>query len=239
MPLACLYSIANPEQAGSMFYSTVRREDEAMGGVVGDVEALRREILKQAQEQAAKTLDRVQRVSERDLAYAREEAEEIRSQQRAAVQPMAEIEKRKAAAAAEMEARRKLLEKKEELVSRIFAEAEGGLERLRGSEAYMDIISKLIEEGIASIGGDAIVEFGEKDKGIFTPEAISSVESHVAGSLGAEAQLQFRCAGDNISAGVVVRSKDGRVIIDNSFSGRLKRLKEELRGKVSEMLLQE
>jgi len=209
------------------------------GAVVGDVEALRTEILKQAQEQAASTLDRTQRVSERDLVYAREEAEEIRSQQRAEVQPMMEMEKKKTIAAAEMEARRKLLEKKEELVSRIFAEAESELEELRGSQTYMDIIYKLIEEGVTSIGGDAIIEFGEKDKDIFTPEAISSIESRMAESLGKHLRLQFRCVGRNISSGVVIRSGDERAIIDNSFSGRLKRLKEELRGEVSEMLLQE
>jgi vacuolar-type H+-ATPase subunit E/Vma4 len=220
-------------------YDSCQLEDRTMGGVVGDVDALRSEILKQAQEQVAGTLDRAQRVSERDLVYARAEAEEIRSQQRAKVQPMAEMEKRKTIAAADMEARRKLLEKKEELVSRIFTEAEKRLEELRGSDAYMDIIHKLIEEGVAGIGGDAIVEFGEKDENIFTPEAISSIESNMTESLGKDLQLQFRCIGSNISAGVVVRSTDGRAIIDNSFSGRLKRLKEELRGKVSEILLEE
>jgi len=210
-----------------------------MGGVVGDVEALRTEILRQAREQAINTLDRAQRVSERDLVYAQQEAEEVKFQQRAKVQPMAEAEKRRTIAAAEMEARRKLLEKKEELVSRIFAEAENRLEQLRGSQAYIDIIYKLIQAGVASIGGDAIVEFGEKDKTIFTPETISSIEFSILKSLGKSLQLQFRCVGNDVSAGVIIRSRDGRAIIDNSFSGRLKRLKEELRGKVSEMLLQE
>ena len=207
--------------------------------VVGDVEALRNEILKQAQDQAAKTIERAQRVSERDLVYAQEEAEEIRSQQRAKVQPMADMEKKKTIATANIEARRKFLEKKEELVSRIFAEAEKKLLELRGSETYIDIISKLIEEGAASISGDVIVEFGEEDKDIFTQEAISLIKSRITKSLEKDFQLQFRCVGKDVSAGVIIRSKDGKMIIDNSFSSRLKRLEEELRGKVSEMLLQE
>jgi V/A-type H+-transporting ATPase subunit E len=210
-----------------------------MGGVIGDVEALKSKILEQAREQAARTLDRARRVSERDLVYAKAEADEISSQQRATVQPMAEMEQRKTLVAAEMGARRKLLEKKEELVSRAFAEAEDKLEKLRGSDAYMDVIFRLIEEGAASINGDMIVEFGEKDKDIFAPEVISLIESRISGSLGTEVRLQFRCVGDTISAGVLIRSEDGRMIIDNSLSGRLNRLKEELRGEVSEMLLQE
>ncbi len=210
-----------------------------MGGVVGNVEALRERILRQAREQAAEILDRARRVSERDLVYAKEEAEEIRSEQRAKVRPRVEMEERKTIVNAEMEARRRLLEKKEELVSRVFHEAETRFEEMRGSDDYMYIITGLIEEGVASIGGDAIVEFGERDKAIFTPEAISSIESHVSESLGRVLQLQFRCVSSEMSSGVMLRSKNGRTMVDNSFSGRLRRLKEELRGEVSEMLLQE
>ena len=210
-----------------------------MGGVVGDIGALKEKILKQAQEQAASTIDRAQRVSERDLVYARQEAEEIRSQHRAKIHPMAEVEGRKAIVDAEMEARRKLLEKKEELVSRIFAEAEKKMEETRGSQAYLDIISNLITEGVASIGGDVIIQFGEKDKDIFTPDAVSAIEAHVNESLKSDVQLQFQCVGSSISAGVTVTSKDGRIIVDNSFFNRLRRLKEELRGEVSDILLKE
>ena len=210
-----------------------------MDGTIGDVEALKNQILSQAQEQATRTLDRARRVSERDMVYAREEAEEIRSGHKAEVSPLVEAEKRKYIASAEMEARRKLLERKEQLVSRIFTEAEDRLEELRGTDTYVDIVSGLIEEGVASIGGDAIVEYGKKDRDVFTPEAMSLMEDRVAKFLGKTLQVQFRHVGDNVSAGVVIRSKDGRIVVDNSFSGRLNRLRGELRGEVSEMLLQE
>ncbi len=207
-----------------------------MAGVVGDVEALKSKILEQAREEALKALDRAKRVAERDLVYAREEAEEIKAQQRAEIQPLLEAERKKTIVAAEMEARKKLLEKKEELVDRIFAEAEKRLIELRGSKDYVDIISRSIEDAVTTINADAIVEFGEKDNDIFAPDDISSIKLRIAESLGRKLQLQFQCVGDKISAGVIVKSKDGRIIIDNSFSGRLRRLKEEMRGKVSEML---
>jgi len=210
-----------------------------MGGVVGNIGILRSEILRQAQEQAKSTLERAKRVSERDLVYAQQEADEIKSQQRDAIQPMAEMERKKTLVTAEMEARRRLLEKKEELVSRIFTEAESKLEEMRGSKAYVDIISTLVKDGIASINGDAIVEFGEKDKAIFTQKFKSAIESQLSGSLNMQMKLDFRCVGDAISSGVLVRSKNGKIVIDNSFSGRLRRLKEDLRGEVSEILLEE
>lgn len=210
-----------------------------MGGVVGDVGTLKERIIQQARDEAMETLDRARRVAERDLVYAKEEADEIAAQQRAKTQPTAEMEGRKAIVSAEMEARRNLLEKKEELVSRIFAEAESRMEELRGSKAYMDIVTQLIEAGVSSIDESATIEFGEKDKDVFTPGTISSIKSHIAESLGTEFQLEFQCVGEHISSGVRIRSTDGRVIIDNSFSNRLRILKEELRGEVAEMLLQE
>jgi V-type H+-transporting ATPase subunit E len=152
---------------------------------------------------------------------------------------MAEVEGRKAIVDAEMEARRKLLEKKEELVSRIFAEAEKKMEETRSSQDYLDMILNLIAEGVASIGGDVTVQFGEKDRDIFTPDAVSAIESHVKESLENDIQLQFQCVGSSISAGVIVTSKDGRIIVDSSFFNRLRRLKEELRGEVSDILLKE
>lgn len=210
-----------------------------MGGVVGDVETLKERIIQQAKDEAAEIVDRARRVAERDLVYAKEEAEEIAVQQRAKMQPTADMEGRKIIVDAEMEGRRHLLEKKEELVSKIFAEAESRMEELRGSKTYVDIVVKLIENGVSSMGQGVKIEFGEKDKDIFTPEAVSSIKSHIAKSLEADFQLEFQCVGEQILSGVRIRSKNGRVIIDNSFSNRLRILKEELRGEVAEMLLQE
>jgi len=204
-----------------------------MGGV-GSIDVLRDEIIRQATEQSATILDRAQRVSERDLEFAKEEADEIRRQQREKIQPAVEMERKRIIAATEMEARRRLLEKKEELVSRIFSEVESKINEMRGSESYMATISRLIEDGVSIIGGKSIVHYSEKDEGIFTEEFISSVKLRIK-----NVEVQFRCIKDEISSGVIIRSIDGKVIVDNSFSSLIRRLKEELRGKVSEILLQD
>ncbi|MGB9597049.1 MAG: V-type ATP synthase subunit E [Candidatus Poribacteria bacterium] len=209
-----------------------------MGGV-GNIETLRNEILRQAKEQASTIVEREQRIAERDLEYAREDAKAIREQERAKLQPLIETEKKKISSSAEMEARRLLLEKKEELVSRLFADVEHRLEQMRGSDSYVDLIAKSIENGFETIGNELIVEYGEKDKEIFSDSFISKIKSRISKSLGVKMNIEFRYSGNVISAGVIIKSKDGRVVIDDSFSNIIKRLKEELRGKVSEILLQE
>jgi len=208
-----------------------------MGGV-GNIETLRNEILRQAKEQASAIVDREKRVAERDLEFAREDAKTVREQERSKLQPLVDTEEKKISSAAEMEARRMLLKKKEELVSRLFADVEHKLEEMRNSDLYINIVSKSIESGFKTIGESLIVEFGEKDKNLFTNKVISSIKSKVSESLGTNVELKFQSAGDSISSGVVIKSKDGRIVIDHSFSNLMKRLEEELRGKISEILLQ-
>ncbi|MGQ9608408.1 MAG: V-type ATP synthase subunit E [bacterium] len=208
-----------------------------MGGV-GSLDTIRNEILKQAKEQSLSILDRAQRISERDLEFAREEAEEIIQQQRAKIQPSIDMEIKKITASAEMEARKILLQKKEELVSRIFDEARRKLEEMHGSDFYINLIVKSIIDGVSTIGNELDIEFGEQDKNIFTSEMLSSIESRIKKTLNQNVKLNFKCVGNEISAGIIIKSKDGRVILDNSFSSLIRRLKEELRGKISEILLE-
>lgn len=209
-----------------------------MGGV-GNIETLRNEILRQAKEQASTIVEREKRIAERDLEYAREDAKTIREQERSKLQPIVETEKKKISSSAEMEARRLLLEKKEELVSRLFTDVEHRLEQMRGSDSYVDLIAKSIENGFETIGNELIVEYSEKDKEIFSDSFISKVKSRISKSLGVKINIEFQPSNDIISAGVIIKSKDGRIVIDDTFSNLIKRLKEELRGKVSEILLQE
>jgi V/A-type H+-transporting ATPase subunit E len=206
---------------------------------VGSLETLRDQILKQAKEQASAVIEREQRIAEHDLEFAKEDVDKIKEQQKARIQSLVDIEKRKILASAEMESRRMLLEKKEELVSNIFAEAETKLEEMRGSKLYIDAVTKSIENAVDNIGDNLIVEFGEKDKSVFKKDLISSIESSVSKAVGKNVKLEFKPSGENISAGVIIKSKDGRMIIDNTFSNLIKRLEEDIRGKVSEILLQE
>ncbi len=209
-----------------------------MGGV-GNIETLRNEIIRQAKEQASVIVEREQRIAERDLEYAREDAKAIQEQERSKLQPLVETEKKKISSSAEMEARRILLEKKEELVSKLFADVEQRLEQMRNSDNYVDIIARSIENGFETIGNDLVVEYSEKDKEIFSDNFISKIKSRISKSIGVKVNIEFQSSNDIMSAGVIIKSRDGRIVIDDSFSNLIKRLKEELRGKVSEILLQE
>jgi V/A-type H+-transporting ATPase subunit E len=207
-----------------------------MGGV-GSIDNLRSEILKQAKEQSAALLEREKRIAERDLEFAKEDAEKFKEQQKIKAQSVVDMEKRKIIASAEMEARRILLEKKEDLVSKLFIEAKTKLEEMRGSDLYINVVSKSIENAASAIGENLIVEFCENDKAVFTRDIMFSIKSRVSKAFGSDIDIEFKCIGNNISAGVIIKSKDERLVIDNSFSSLIKRLEEDIRGNVSEILL--
>lgn len=208
-------------------------------GRVGNIETLKEEILNQAKEQASTILEREQRIAERDLSYAKEDAEKIREQQRAKSQSMVETENKKFKSAAEMETRKMLLEKKDELVSRLFDIAETRLEGMRGSKTYIGIVTRSIKDAVSNIGNDLIIEYGQKDSNIFKNDVISSIQSSISKSLGTKVSLDFVVSNEDISAGVIIKSKDKRMMIDSSFPSLLRKLKEDMRGKVSEILLKE
>lgn len=208
-------------------------------GRIGNIETLKEEILNQAKEQATIVLDRERRIAERDLNYAKEDAEKIKEQQRLKSQSLAEIEARKYKASAEMEARRILLRKKDELVSRLFDAVEAKLEEMRGSKTYIDIIKHSIKEAIPNIGNKLVVEISKEDEKVFTKSVVSSIESEISQMLGHEIKLDFRVSQDSLPAGVIIKSMDGRMIIDGLFPSLMKQLKDEMRGKISEILLQE
>ena len=208
-------------------------------GRIGNIEALREEILNQAKEQAAATLEREQRISARDLSFAKEDAEKIKAEYLAKQKSIENVESRKYRSAAEMEARRMQLRKKDELVSRLFDDVESKLEEMRGSEAYLDIIKRSIMEAVSSIGNNLLIEYGANDKSIFSKDIKANIQTDISDALGNDINLKFAQSKTDIPAGVIIKSLDGKMIIDSSFPNMIKGLKEELRGKVSEILLKE
>lgn len=208
-------------------------------GRIGNIEALRDEILNQAKEQAIAALEREKRISERDLSYAKEDAEKIKAEYLAKQKFLENVENRKYRSAAEMEARRIQLQKKDELVSRLFDDVESKLEEMRGSKAYIDIIKRSIMGAVSNIGNNLLIEYGEKDKSIFSKDVKANIQSDISDALGKSISLKFVQSKTDIPAGVIIKSSDGRMIIDSSFPNLMKGLKEELRGKVSEILLRE
>ena len=197
--------------------------------IYGDPEKVVREVLQKAKEEADSLVQRAEKVRERRLERAKEELSQPQAEVLAQARLGAQREKEKLMTSAKLEAKMKVLRKKEELVNRVFQQAIQRLQDIRRSPDYPEIISRLIEEAVHALGDkELIVEYDSKDNSVFT----QGFKDELANRLNLNLHFQ---ASEIPSGGVIVRSQ--HAVFDNSFQARLERWKPELREKVLEILL--
>lgn len=119
---------------------------------------------------------------------------------------------------ANQEASRKKMQAREEIIVKCFIEAETKLSNIKGKE-YQEIVENLIKNSMKKISGDKIVYISREEDG----EIADNFDLEVAGKI------------ESIG-GVVISSSDGKITIDNTFEGIIKREKSEIRNKVGKIL---
>ncbi|MCK4902307.1 MAG: V-type ATP synthase subunit E, partial [Thermoplasmatales archaeon] len=107
---------------------------------------------------------------------------------------------------------------REKIIEECFTKAHHELSVLKGKE-YEKIVKKLIEDGRKKLG--------EKSLLLVSREAGKKIAEH----LGVQIDGYVEASG-----GVVLKSQDGRVILDHTFDGILKREKDKMRRKVGKLL---
>lgn len=197
------------------------------------IRALRQEILSKAQRQAEALLEEAKEEREAARRQAEKRAQAIREEILDEARKEATLTKQRIISAARLEAQRMLLAKREELISRVFAEVRNRLAELRRSDAYPDILRRLILEAAASLGGgELIVWANEEDMALLSDQFLAQVAQEL------DPGTTFRRGKSpvDIDGGVIVGRADGRMRYDNSFAARLERWKDELRSQVHRIL---
>jgi len=115
---------------------------------------------------------------------------------------------------ATLEARNKQLLLVEDSVEKVFAKSIEKLNDLVRNEDYTKLVTQLLDESVKGLGSsDVIVECNSKDKSV-----IQSILSKFSG-----ATLSSNTV--NCLGGVIVKSKDGSMSLDNTIDARIERLK--------------
>jgi vacuolar-type H+-ATPase subunit E/Vma4 len=183
------------------------------------------EILRDARKKAEQTLAQAEREAEAILGAAAKDAE-------ATVQKALDAARRRADAAAQatlatvvQETHRNLLEAQEGELAKLFDAARA---RLADREAYdyPAVLAGLAANAMASICADQVViELAEADRAIAADSWLGEVRRRV----GRDVSISVSPQAAPIDGGVIVRSADGRLLYDNSFAARLRRLAPVLR----------
>jgi V/A-type H+-transporting ATPase subunit E len=119
---------------------------------------------------------------------------------------------------ANQDAKRELMNAKEKIIEECFTKAHHELSILKGQK-YDKIVRKLIEDGRKKLGGAGSL-FVSREAG-----------KKIATELGLKIDGYIESSG-----GVVLKSTDGRITLDHTFDGILKRKKDKIRPTVGQIL---
>lgn len=127
--------------------------------------------------------------------------------------------------AASLKAKNQLISAQEEVVDEAFELAGERLSAIRSTDRYPGILAQLIEQCIEYIDGEIILQVRADDRAL--------VENVIA-----DKQVPFRILDEPLESfgGVVARSTDGAIVVDNTFEQRMERAKERLRLEIARVL---
>ena len=172
-----------------------------------DAENERKQILKDAENQAKKIIDQGKK-------EAQSQADHIVRDGEQQCDNITKIMLSKTS----QEVKREIMKAREKIIDECFTKAHHQLSILHGTE-YTTIVTKLIENGKKKIpGGCSLLASREADKTLAKTMGIT-----VTGTI-------------ETAGGVILKSSDGRITLDHTFDGILKRKKDEIRRKVGQLL---
>lgn len=193
------------------------------------VEQLAQAVVAQAEAEAKKIRESAEASARQIIAGA--EAEDSRRREHAESAEAARVKRLNASTLAEtrLDARRQILEAREELIDRAFSMAKNRLQELRKDPIYPRLLVNLVEEGIGALeGGDFIVAISPEDYDVASP-ALSGTP--IEGK-----RVEVRADEKLHDGGCIVSQSDGRTFYDNTFNSILGRHRLRLRKLVAETL---
>lgn len=193
------------------------------------VEQIEQRILSDARANAARTRERAEREAERILAQARADAERrarsiLASGREETARMCAQV-----LSQSRIEARKILRSAREKAIDDVLAGARARLVRIRESAEYPHIFSRLAMEGIALLGhGEAVLEVHSADRPL-----AESLAREIAGG---PVRITISDRSLATAGGVVVRTPDGTVSVNNTIEARFERMHDDIAAGVARVL---
>jgi len=167
--------------------------------------------IKKIEKELDKEIQKIKSISKKE---SEEEVDKIKSQGK----KEAQNEKKILISQAHQELNRKLMNTREEMIDKCFNNALEKLKNLTKSE-YQKISENLMKKGMQKISGERKVYISRiQDK-------------EIAKKLGIVVAGEIESIG-----GIIIASKDGKITVDNTFEGIIKREKQKIRNKIGKIL---
>ncbi len=139
-----------------------------------------------------------------------------------------------------LEGKKTVMEAREKVLSDVFSQVEGIVEKIAMGEDkrvdYSEILIKLIEECIASIGEkEVVIEVSERDRR-FLASNLDLIEKRVGKSLGRGIKLRIADKTIDCMGGVIAYNPSKTKVYYNTLEGRLLKLRRTARAAVARIL---
>ncbi len=190
-----------------------------------EVEKITSKIKEEAKREAEKIIEEAKKKEEEIIKKAEAEAKNKSNEILNQSKKEAELEKQRMLANAKLQARKIKLDVKEKIIERSFSLAEDKLKNVVSSDNYEKILRGLIKEAISTIAKENLEVLCRKED----EDVVRKIIKDFPG---------VKLANENINAigGIVVRSQDKQVQVDNTFEARMMRMRENLRIDVAKIL---
>ncbi len=197
------------------------------------IQALETGIMAQARDEAQRILGDAESKARAIRQQAQTQAEAERKAIVQRVQDEARRAREQVIASAQLEAQSLKLQRREQLLGRVFAAARQNLAALQESPDYPEIVRHLLREAVDHLAADEVrVRADPKTQQVLEQGLLAEVE--------AQAGVHI-ALGEPLARGVglVVETPDGHRRLDNTLETRLSRMQENLRAPVFHILMGE
>ncbi|MEM2112479.1 MAG: V-type ATP synthase subunit E family protein [Candidatus Bathyarchaeia archaeon] len=147
----------------------------------------------------------------------------------------AELSKQHCIATAKVNSDWIILSRKQVWIDRVLNEVKSKLEVLTNSKEYLPILEKLIIEAGVILGGKELeVLLNEHDSTL--PLKLDDIAKEISKKTGFKTKMRLSKEKIKTIGGAIVRTSNGRIIMDNTFEDIFVRKEKELRSKIAEIL---
>ena len=196
-------------------------------------------ILQEAKERAILIIQEAHKVAERMVEEEKRLAIQRASESIPSILKKAEIEGEinnlRSVANARIEANWLVLSEKERWITAVLDEAKSKLEILTRTTGYLPILEKLITEAGIILGGKGLeILLNGRDSTL--PLRLDKLAREISEKTGSETKLTLSKEKPKVVGGAIIRTINGKVVMDNTFDDMLKRREKGLRSKIAKIL---
>ena len=210
------------------------RREGSISSISRGLSNIAKEILEDAEKEAKDIILKAKSQAERILKEGEEEAERRYRRIIKEAEERIKSEEQMKISMFEIESRNRLLRVKESLIEEVFERALNRLREYTLTQEYQGFLLTLISEACERIDSDKLlIQLNKKDHQRLTEGRLNSLSEKMGVEL-VKSDDFIDCVG-----GVIVKSSDGKIVVNNTFENRLNMVKDALRAKIAKILSEE